>query len=278
MMPPQIVTDPEVREPWSSWAKVADLPSPDEVVHVDEVVDTQPERTAPTAPAGDPDLTAAVAQLAAELADERRQRTAAEDGRREAESRLHDAELAAAHISAEVTAARARIAELERDRDEVIRRAEELLTALRERADQRLASELEGANRHWTEVLAAERQRVEALECERAVLMTRMEDAWLAVAVLRRSRPLRPRTSSAADPATIEEAEAEVLEVLEEHETDPVFAAESPEVAEEIALLRQRLRARVHKPAEIDEVEDGVDQLREARLAREAAPKGRRRK
>ncbi|MBV8302745.1 MAG: hypothetical protein JOZ04_00945, partial [Acidimicrobiia bacterium] len=63
-----------------------------------------------------------------------------------------------------------------------------------------------------------------------------------------------------------------------EHEIDPVLAAESPELAGEIDALRQRLRARLHKPPEIEAVEDGVDQLREARLARDAAARSRRRK
>jgi hypothetical protein len=34
----------------------------------------------------------------------------------------------------------------------------------------------------------------------------------------------------------------------------------------------------VHKPADIDTVEDGVDRLREARLARDAAGKNRHRR
>src|SRR5207248_7302861 len=126
-----------------------------------------------------------------------------------------------------------------------------------------------------SELLAEEHRRVEVLEAERASLAQRAEDAWLAAAVLRRSRPLRPRSST---PTTREAAEAEVLDDLEEHETDPVLAADSPHLAEEIDLLRQRLRARLHKPPEMDEVEEGVDQLREARLAREAPPRGRRRK
>ena len=273
-------------DPWSGWAKLVDLPA--------SVADPEPPppvEIAPTSPPAPPpappptpqvptavpndDLVKAVAQLAAELADERRRRAAAEAARREADARLHAAEVDAARGDAEVSTARGRIAELERDRDEVIRRAEELLTAVRERADQRLAGELDTANRHWSELLAHERSRVEALEREQAAITARVHDAWLAAAVLRRSRPLRPRTGT---PMTPEEAEAEALEALEEQEPDPTLVAESPELAEEIENLRQRLRGRVRKPADIDTVEEGVDQLREARLAREAAGKGRRRK
>jgi hypothetical protein len=222
-----------------------------------------------------PDLAAVVAQLAAELADERRQRAAADEARRDTEARLHDAELTAARAGAEVTAAQGRIVELERDRDDVIRRAEELLTAVRERADQRLASELESASRHWSELLAQERVRVEALDRERAGLAQRVQDAWLAAAVLRRSRPLRPRSSM---PTTADAAGAEVLEALDESETDPTLAADSPQLADEIEQLRQRLRGQLHKPAEIDEVEDGVEDLRVLRLARDEESSGHRKK
>ena len=280
-------------DPWSGWAKLVDLPAsvadpepppPVEIAPTPPIPPAAPTPPAapipPAAPAPPPalpndDLVKAVAQLAAELADERRRRAAAEAARREADARLHAAEMEAARGDAEVSTARGRIAELERDRDEVIRRAEELLTAVRERADQRLACELDAANRHWSELLAQERSRVEALEREQAAITARVHDAWLAAALLRRSRPLRPRTGT---PMTPEEAEAEALEALEEQEPDPTLVAESPELAEEIENLRQRLRGRVHKPADIDTVEDGVDQLREARLAREAAGKGRRRK
>lgn len=275
-------------DPWSGWAKLVDVAdeSAEEAVDVAPVgvapeLEPEPEADEPTpTPTPQPaelsgDLVTAVAQLASELADERRRRTATEEGRRRAEQRLHAAEVDAAGVSAELTTARARIVELERDRDEVIRRAEELLTAVRERADQRLASELDAAGRHWSELLEEERRRVEALGRERAALTTRVEDAWLATAVLRRARPLR---LPASEPETPAEAEEEVLEALDEYETDPAFAAESPELADEIEHLRQRLRARVHKPVDIDTVEDGVDQLREARLARDAQSKGRRRR
>ena len=280
-------------DPWSGWAKLVDLPAAhDEVDAHDHEADVGPEHAdvhdeasppaeAPLEPARQPlappndDLVAAVARLAAELADERRLRATGERRRGDAEARLRTAEDEATQLKAEVAAERARIAELERDRDEVIRRAEELLTAVRERADQRLATELDTASRHWSELLTEERRRVETLDGERAALVRRVEDAWLAAAVLRRARPLRLRDD---EPATPAEAEEEVLEALDEYEVDPAFAAESPELADEIEQLRQRLRAQVHKPAEIDEVEDGVDQLREARLAREAAAKGRRRR
>jgi len=267
----------EVPDPWSGWAKLVD-PAPVAAPPA-EKPDEPPAEPAvqPAVAPPDDDLVSAVAQLAAELADERRRRTASEVARREADERAHVAEMEDARIAAELETARARITELERDRDEVIRRAEELLSAVRERADQRLASELDTASRHWSELLDEERRRVETLDSERAALLTRMEDAWLAVAVLRRSRPLRPRASG-ADPTTVDEAEEEVLEVLEEHETDPSFAAESPELACEIESLRQRLRARHRKPVGIDAVEDGVDQLREARLARDADNRNRRRR
>jgi hypothetical protein len=296
-------------DPWSGWAKLMDAPAADEVDEPLEVPATtviepaSPEPESPDGPemtetlkltdtpeltetpeAPEPasppaelgrDLGAAVAQLTAELADERRRREAAEDARREAESRQHSAEIEATRMGAEIASARARIGELERDRDEVIRRAEELLTAVRDRADQRLAAELDVTRRHWSELLAEERSRVGALESERAALAQRVEDAWLATAVLRRARPLRLRDS---EPTTPAEAEEEVLEAFDEYETDPAFAAQSPDVADEIANLRQRLRARRNKPPDMPAVEDGVDQLRESRLARDAATKGRRRR
>jgi len=233
------------RDPWSSWAKVVDAPSPPDEPALEPAPAPEPE------PA--PDLAAAVAGLADELADERRLRVSAENGRREAEGRAHAAEAEGARLQAELAAGKVRIAELERDRDEVIRRAEELLTAVRERADERIV---------------AERQRADAMAA-------RVQDAWLAAAVLRRARPLRPRLST---PTTVRVAEEEALEALEEHETDPALAAESPELVGEIEQLRQRLRNRLHKPADITTVEDSVEDLRVARLARETDAGGRRRK
>jgi chromosome segregation ATPase len=198
--------------------------------------------TAPTAPPEEADLTAAVARLVSELADERRRRAVADEARRDIEQQLQSARLEAARTGAELTAAQARIGELERDRDQVIRRAEQLLTGVRERAD---------------------------------LMAQRVQDAWLATAVLRRARPLRLPT---VQPETAAEAEEEVLEALDQYEIDPGFAEQSPELADEIDDLRQRLRNRVHHPLDIDAVEDGVDQLREARLARQGERKGRRRK
>jgi chromosome segregation ATPase len=289
----QALDQPDVTpaaDPWSGWAKLVDLqaaaPAGDKVeVEVELEVDPEPDPgldVADLEPAVEPevrslsgDLAAAAVQLAAELADARLGRAAADEARRDAEAHLHEAELEAARGGAELTAARARIGELERDRDEVIRRAEELLTAVRERADQRLAAELEEARRQWSELLSEERRRVEAVLDERAALVQRADDAWLAAAVLRGARPLRLRSSQPATPA---EAEEDVVQALDEYETDPSFAAASPEVALEIEHLRQRLRGRRNKPADIDTVEDGVDKLRNSRLARDAEGKGRRRK
>lgn len=252
---PKITSNPMIQEqalndvgaapapdPWSSWARVVDLPASFE----HELDDSDP------APPARGSLESAVAQLAGDLADERRLRTEAEEARRDAEARVHAAQVETARLNAEATAQRTRIGELERDRDEVIHRAEELLTAVRERADQRLA----------------------AVEVERAALATRVQDAWLAAAVLRRARPLRLRASQ---PITQEEAEEEVLDALDEYEPDPELAAESPLLASEIEELRQRLRAQRHKPLNIVTVEDGVEDLRQSRLAR-ADAKGRRRK
>lgn len=163
---------------------------------------------------------------------------------------LHPAEAEAAALKAELAAARIRITELERDRDEVIRRAEELLTGVRERADQRLAEE-----RRRGDELAA-----------------RLRDAWMATAILRRARPLRLRDS---EPATPLEAEEEVLEAFDDYEIDPAFAAQSPELATEIESLRQRLRNQLHRPPAMSVVEDGVDRLRESRLKRDAEGKRR---
>src|SRR5205085_4837841 len=179
-----------------------------------------------------------------------------------------------ARLTAELAAERSRVVQLERDRDDVIRRAEELLTAVRERADQRLAAELEAARSHWSKLLAEEGRGVEVLDGERAALTKRLEDAWLAGAVLRRSRPLRPRGSTSGAGASPEE---EVLEALDEHETDPALAAQSPDLVKEIDGLRQRLRTQTHKPPNMPTVEDGVDRLRESRLARDAKSEGRRR-
>jgi hypothetical protein len=301
----QALDQPDVTpsaDPWSGWAKLVDLqaaaPADEDIVEesaerppvdltepeqgpaeaepaVPEPAVPEPPHDDATGPSLNADLAAALVQFAAELADARLARAAADEARRDAEAQLHEAELEAARSAAELTTARARIGELERDRDEVIRRAEELLTAVRERADQRLTAELEEARRQWSELLSEERRRVEAVLDERASLVQRADDAWLAAAVLRGARPLRLRSSQPATPA---EAEEDMVEALDEYETDPTFAAESPEAAQEIERLRQRLRGRRNKPADIDTVEDSVDELRNARLARDAEPKGRRRK
>jgi hypothetical protein len=265
-------------DPWSGWAQVVDLPASVEYdLDEDDGAADAPAQAAdaPLVRPENDDLAAAVAQLVAELADERSRRVAAEEARRETETAVNAAEVQAARLTAEVEAERGRVLQLERDRDEVIRRAEELLTAVRERADQRRAAELEAARSHWGELLAEERRRVEVLDGERAALTKRLQDAWLAGAVLRRSRPLRPRasTSGAGDDAS---AEQEVLEALDEHETDPAVAAESPHLADEIERLRERLRAQLHRPPNMPTVEDGVDRLRESRLARDAESEGRR--
>jgi len=267
----QTVTDaappPTPLDAWSGLARLAEVPATAQVAP-DPAPAPEPLPEPPSEPStSEPgDLVAAVARLATELADERRRRAVADAARRDAEEKLHAARLGATRTDAELTAARSRVGELERDRDEVIRRAEELLSAVRERADQRLAAELDAVRRHWNELLAAERSRVEVLEREREVLTKRVEDAWLATAVLRRARPLR---LPATQPETVADAEEEVLEALEEYEIDPAFAEESPGLADEINDLRQRLRTRVHHPLDIDAVEDGVDQLRQSRLARE---------
>jgi len=246
-----------------------------QVIEPQALDDTRVEPAAEPAPEPTPDLAGVVVRLADELADERRLRAVAEDGRHDADARVHAAEAEAARLRVEVTASQARIAELEGDRDDVIRRAEALLMAVRERADQRLASELEAARHHWSELLVEERRRGDALEGERAALVKRVHDAWMAAAVLRRARPLKPRSST---PTTVAAAEEEVLEALEEDETDPAFAAESPDLADEIEQLRQRLRSRSHRPADISTVEDSVEDLRTARLARDSDTGGRRKK
>ena len=286
MLQQPVVSDASEGTPpdsWSGWAKVVDLPASvgneiDDDEADKEVADTVEDAGRPDAPVPAPegDLAAAVSQLAAQVADERSRRTAVDEALHQAETRAHTAELEVARLATEVATERSRIVALERDRDEVIRRAEELLTAVRERADQRMAAELEATRRHWSELLSEERRRVEVLDNERAGLTKRLEDAWLAGAVLRRSRPLRLRPL-APGAAAVASAEEEALEILEEHETDSSLIAESPQLAEEIEGLRQRLRAQLHKPPNMPTVEDGVDRLREARVARDAESAGRRR-
>jgi hypothetical protein len=268
MMQPQEfhdTTHASVPDPWSGWAQIFELPASLEYGMGDDDAAAEPAPDQEPEPA--PALADAVAQLATALADERDRRSQAEDALRQAQSEARAGEVEAARLGAELAAERSRITQLERDRDEVIRRAEELLTAVRERADQRLSAELEAARRQWTDLLAEERRRVEILDGERASLLKRLEDAWLAGAVLRRSRPLRPWAPDDAEEQTGSEGEPEA---------GLPAGVESPELAQEIDRLRQRLRAQLHKPPAIGAVEAGVDRLREARLARDA--EGRRRR
>src|SRR5439155_282740 len=53
-------------------------------------------------------------------------------------------------------------------------------------------------------------------------------------------------------------------------------ASDGSETGEDIERLRARLRAQLHKPPPLSKVEEGVDQLRESRLARDN--EGRRRR
>jgi len=162
------------------------------------------------------------------------------------------------------------VAKLEQERDEVIHRAEELLSAVRERGDRRLAAELDASKRHWSELLAAERRRVEVLDGERATLLKRLEDSWTAIdppSARRRSRPSRPRTPPKGDVAK----DVEPTEKADAGVKQPADGESA-----EIDQLRQRLRSRLHKVAEMDDVEDGVDRLRESRLAREKERRRRR--
>jgi chromosome segregation ATPase len=272
-----------VPDPWSGWAQVYALPASVEY-DLDEEEDGAPAPSAGATPSVTPEpapastppddagLRGAVAQLTAALADERDRRNHAEDALHRAETARQTAEVEAARLTAELAAERTRITQLERDRDEVIRRAEELLTAVRERADQRLAAELEAARRQWGELLDAERRRVEVLDGERAALLKRLEDAWMAGAALRRARPLRPWWPRSED---AEEDGPSAEELAEAEEAEQVPEGESPELTAEIARLRARLRAQLHKPLGLPDVEEGVDRLRETRLAREN--EGRRR-
>src|SRR3954464_7368593 len=115
MTQPQTVNEPRAdsaRDPWSSWAKVVDLPAPDETAEIEEpaaVVTEEPaeaavvppaevavEEPAEESPAADVDLAGVLAQLAIELADERRQRAVADEARQAAQSRPPSPALGAA--------------------------------------------------------------------------------------------------------------------------------------------------------------------------------------
>ena len=146
-----------------------------------------------------------------------------------------------------------------------------------------VAAELEAQRARGHEMgveLERERQRVEVLEADQVGLIRRLEDAWAAIPGSRRGRPLRlqstaePISASAPAPRSPEEELASAPPAV------AMAPAASPELAEEIEHLRERLRARLHKPPDLPAVEAGVDRLREARLAREAPSeaKGRRRR
>src|SRR2546421_2185271 len=104
MTQPQTVNEPRAdsaRDPWSSWARVVELPAPEETAEIEEpaaVVVEEPADAAAVAPA-EVDVAGALARLAVELADERRQRAVADEARQQAESRLHAAELAAGRLT-----------------------------------------------------------------------------------------------------------------------------------------------------------------------------------
>ena len=207
---------------------------------------------------------AAVRELGVCLEAARSQYAGADMARQHAEADAQATHLEVARLAAELAAERARVAQLERDRDDVIRRAEDLVTAVRERADQRLAAELEADRRHWQELLAEERRRVEVLEGERAALVHQLQDAWNAGATVRRPRPLRP---TSPDGEAVSPAEPSLVAVG--------GPATSSDTADDIERLRERLRAQLHKPPPLADVEAGVDRLRQSRLEREA--EGRRR-
>src|SRR5207245_710789 len=113
----------------------------------------------------------------------------------------------------------------------------------------------DAARRHWSDLLDDERRRVELLDGERAALLKRLEDAWMAGAVLRRSRPLRPWSPPAED------LEGEGAAAEEVGVAGPAPEGESPALTAEIDRLRQRLRSQLHKPPDIPAVEAGVDSL-----------------
>ncbi|MCU1448070.1 MAG: hypothetical protein JWP02_240 [Acidimicrobiales bacterium] len=259
-------------DPWSGWAQVYELPASVEHDLADEEGSSTPDPGPASAPPDDAGLQGALGRLADALADERGRRNQAEDALREALTTAQASEVEVARLGAALAAERTQVAQLERDRDDVIRRAEELLTAVRERADQRRAAELEDARRHWSELLTEERRRVEVLDGERASLLKRLEDAWMAGGALRRSRPLRPW---APPPEDVEGESSATDEAMEDDYVEPPPQGETPQLTAEIARMRARLRAQLHKPPDLPDVEDGVDRLRETRLARDKD--GRRR-
>jgi hypothetical protein len=262
-------------DPWSGWAQVYELPASVEHDLADEEGPTSPDPGPASAPPDDAGLQGALAGLADALADERTRRNQAEDALRQALTTSHACEVEVARLGAELAAERTQVAQLERDRDDVIRRAEELLTAVRERADQRLAAEGDAARRHWSELLTEERRRVEVLDGERASLLKRLEDAWMAGVALRRSRPLRPWAPPPEDVGDVDHESSAPAEAMEDDYVEPPLQGETPELTAEISRMRARLRAQLHKPPDLPDVEAGVDRLRETRLARD---KDRRRR
>lgn len=241
-------TDPDA---WSGLAALYERPQQGAVEREQPSVASEPEEP----------LAEALLQLTATLEDERTLRLAAEE-----QVRLGIAEIA--RLTAELAAERTRIAQIERDRDDVLHRAEELLTGMRERADQRVADEVETANRHWSDLLAEERRRVERLDRERTGLLKRLEQALTPTDA--KAAPPRPRPRPKPAPA----AEDVAPEPTAEEPAAP--GSEPAELEAEMKDLRQRLRARLRRAPDMDDVEDGVDALREARLAREN--QGRRRR
>jgi hypothetical protein len=264
--PTDLAQEPDpvaAREAWSGFADVYELPASGEAESGADEPDANPVPADPAEHVDETLLAQVVLRLAAALDDERGRRAAADE-------EAHRAGVEVARLTAELAAERAHVAKLEQERDEVICRAEELLSAVRERGDRRLAAELDASKRHWSELLAAERQRVEVLDGERARLLKRLEDAWTAIdppSVRRRSRPSRPRTPPKGEVVKDVEATAKADAAVEQ----PADGESA-----EIDQLRQRLRSRLHKVAEMDDVEDGVDRLRESRLAREKESRRRR--
>ena len=257
---------PADAELWSGSAPVFELPASIEYALGAEE-DAAPSPRPVVRPAD------AVAELSACLAEERMRCQRAEEARDRAVGDSHERELDVARLAAELAAERARVAQLERDRDDVIRRAEDLVSAVRQRADDRLASELDAERRHWSELLTEERRRIEALEGDRAGLVKRLEDAFAGGPSLRRSRPLRP-SSRPPEVAPLERLRPE--EEMEAAERPFSNEPETPEMTAEMERLRERLRAQLHKPPAIAEVEEGVDRLRESRLARDRSNRTRR--
>ena len=233
--------------PWgerdSSWAFVYELPASVEYGMPDE----QPEAPAPVE---DPDsasdwkpLVAALADLTRCVDDERQERLAAQAAVRRAREEIELARVQAAQLAGELEAERSRRHQVQ--------------------------AELEAERARAQEVLEHERRRVEILEGERAGLVKRLEELWASVASSPRARPLRPLH---APDMTAELPSGAVLSPEEEMEAaapEMAMEPEPPEMAAEIERLRERLRARLHKPPNLTTVEAGVDRLRESRLARE---------